>query len=423
MKTFIISLLTWFLLSSSNSILLSQSGWVKQSVNTISGLNAVHFINDNTGWVVGDSAVVCRTTNSGANWLKSTVPPTGGRILRSVYFKNQNTGIIGGCDYGNVNGFALRTTDGGIQWTQTDFSGVPYDLFSFGSDTIWSSRHNGNVMKSTNMGLTWVSTFVHTNLELYTVFFVDNLTGWTGGAVFGGYAYIYKTTNGGSSWFNQIINQTDHFFSICFINNTTGFASTLGGNVFETNDAGINWIPRVTGAGNTLFEVRFPGANIGYVTGMYKSLLKTTNQGANWVQQVLPSEIAPNVLFTSLCFRDVNTGWAIGHYGTILKTTNGGAIGIESISTITPADFSLSQNYPNPFNPTTTIEFALPKTTNLKIVIFDSMGKEIETVADMSLQSGSYRLKYDASKLSSGVYFYRLITKSFSQTRKFILIK
>lgn len=88
-----------------------------------------------------------------------------------------------------------------------------------------------------------------------------------------------------------------------------------------------------------------------------------------------------------------------------------------------PKEYYLTQNYPNPFNPTTNIKFGLPKTGNVKLVVLDILGKEISTLADGSYDAGEYAADFDASSLSSGVYFYRLTTGDFTQTKKMLLVK
>jgi parallel beta-helix repeat protein len=88
-----------------------------------------------------------------------------------------------------------------------------------------------------------------------------------------------------------------------------------------------------------------------------------------------------------------------------------------------PHKFSLLQNYPNPFNPTTNIKFDLPKSTLVKLVVYDALGKEIETLVNEKLKEGSYQIDWNASKCPSGVYFYKLTTEEFSETKKMILMK
>jgi hypothetical protein len=86
-------------------------------------------------------------------------------------------------------------------------------------------------------------------------------------------------------------------------------------------------------------------------------------------------------------------------------------------------DYQLYQNYPNPFNPTTEIQFALPKNDYVTLKVYDVLGKEIATLIEGQLQSGLYKVKFDASRLTSGIYYYRLTGSTFNQTRKMVLIK
>jgi len=83
----------------------------------------------------------------------------------------------------------------------------------------------------------------------------------------------------------------------------------------------------------------------------------------------------------------------------------------------------LSQNYPNPFNPMTNISFTLPKATNVKLVVYNAIGEHIKTLVNEYKQAGNYEVKFDASNLSSGVYFYRLETPNYTSTKKLILMK
>lgn len=410
----------FILLFSSN--VLAQSGWVKQPVNSTNTLIGMYFINDNTGWITGDSSIILSTTNGGTNWTKNTY--FGGGTLVSAYFKNQSTGIIGGYLSSHLNGFILKTTNGGNQWSSSGFSGEPYDIFSFGGDTVWSSRHDGNVMRSTNMGNTWTSSFILQQLELYTVFFINNLTGWTGGAIYQQYAYIYKTTNGGISWFNQFITFNKHFYSIYFVNDLTGFAATLGGSIYRTSNGGDDWLTVLSATNNTLYKIRFPDLDTGFAVGVNGRILKTANSGTNWNSQILPVGVSSSTTFLNVNFRNPLLGWVIGDGGTILKTTNSGnPVGIENITNKIPTEFILSQNYPNPFNPTTTIEFSLPKDSYARLVIYDINGKEVEMIVNSDLTKGSYKVTFDGSRTSSGIYYYKLTTKDYSDTKKFVLIK
>jgi hypothetical protein len=100
-------------------------------------------------------------------------------------------------------------------------------------------------------------------------------------------------------------------------------------------------------------------------------------------------------------------------------------IGIEQIGTSVPEKFALHQNYPNPFNPSTKIKFDIPASEsiskNVNIKIFDISGREVKVLYNGELKSGSYETEFDASGLSSGVYFCSMIAGNFTETIKLIL--
>ncbi len=88
-----------------------------------------------------------------------------------------------------------------------------------------------------------------------------------------------------------------------------------------------------------------------------------------------------------------------------------------------PQKFELLQNYPNPFNPSTNIVFSIPQRAAVKLTVYDILGNEIAVLADQVLSEGSYRVDFDASGLSSGMYFYRLEAGKFKDVKKMILVK
>lgn len=100
-----------------------------------------------------------------------------------------------------------------------------------------------------------------------------------------------------------------------------------------------------------------------------------------------------------------------------------GTIGISPVSNEIPNGYSLSQNYPNPFNPVTTIEFSVPVSGIVKLVIYNSLGKEVESLVNNQLNPGKYKANWDASKYSSGVYFFKILAGSFTETKRMILVK
>ncbi len=98
-------------------------------------------------------------------------------------------------------------------------------------------------------------------------------------------------------------------------------------------------------------------------------------------------------------------------------------VGVSHNNNQIPKEFNLSQNYPNPFNPTTNISFSVPKAGNVKVSVYDVLGNEVATVVNEYKQAGSYNVNYNASALSSGVYFYKMVSGSFTETKKMTLVK
>lgn len=88
-----------------------------------------------------------------------------------------------------------------------------------------------------------------------------------------------------------------------------------------------------------------------------------------------------------------------------------------------PSVFTLEQNYPNPFNPVTMIEFALPKSSEVKLEVFNVLGQLVETLVDKTMPAGKHSIEFDAGAKPSGVYFYRLTHQYGSLTRKMVLLK
>lgn len=107
----------------------------------------------------------------------------------------------------------------------------------------------------------------------------------------------------------------------------------------------------------------------------------------------------------------------------VYRNTLSNVIGVGQLSTTIPKDYQLSQNYPNPFNPSTHIEFQIQRAGNVKLTVYDLLGKVVAVLVNEQLRPGSYETEWNASGYASGVYFYKLVTSDYSDTKKLILIK
>jgi hypothetical protein len=109
--------------------------------------------------------------------------------------------------------------------------------------------------------------------------------------------------------------------------------------------------------------------------------------------------------------------------GVLYGDTSTVIVGINQVSSEVPEKFSLSQNYPNPFNPATNLKFEIPRAGFTKLTVFDILGKEVQILLDEQLYPGIYEIDFDGSSLPSGVYYYKLESGSFTETKKMILLK
>ena len=110
---------------------------------------------------------------------------------------------------------------------------------------------------------------------------------------------------------------------------------------------------------------------------------------------------------------------AMGMTGTIIVQDPVGVSDDESIA----EQFELQQNYPNPFNPITRISYAIPSASFVNLKVYDIIGNEITVLVNEEKQAGNYQIDFDATELTGGVYFYQLLTGSFVETKKMILMK
>ena len=143
------------------------------------------------------------------------------------------------------------------------------------------------------------------------------------------------------------------------------------------------------------------------------------------------SNIPTNHLIRDMAVIDRKHFWVGGGNGVILKYTDPNPVNIDiDGSPVLPSHFKLLNNYPNPFNPTTTIKYQIPEVNFITIKIYDVLGNEVAILVSEEKPAGSYEVEFDATKLPSGIYFYRLQAvpngrqaDSFVETKKMVLLR
>jgi len=387
--------------------------WSRQHSGTENNLTSVYFTNENTGFTVGTD-VILKTTNSGTNWIKSDIAG----IWTSISFANSNTGFI--CGH---NGKIMKTTNAGSNWfnlnssSTKNFTSINFINEQTGYVTGWFKTF----LSTTDGGVTFTDYFTNNAYYMFLRSFFINDKAF----VIGSEGAIFKSTNSGISFDSVSLGMPNSLSGIQFFPNGKGFIFGCCGAFFKTNDFGENWNMDTVylTKGWLLYDCSFVNENTGWSVGEVGSIVRTYNSGDNW--DSLGSGTT-NTL-KSVKFVNASTGWCVGDEGVILKTINGGGqgfpIGINSNTSEIINKFFLSQNYPNPFNPTTTINYELPVTNFVSLKVYNVNGNEIETLVDEKQNAGSYSFNFNATSLPSGVYFYKLVTESYSETKKMILVK
>ncbi|MCI0450428.1 MAG: ASPIC/UnbV domain-containing protein, partial [Chlorobi bacterium] len=119
----------------------------------------------------------------------------------------------------------------------------------------------------------------------------------------------------------------------------------------------------------------------------------------------------------------VDRSYNISANGRYTAVEGSGVIGIIPIGTEVPDSYNLYQNYPNPFNPGTKIKFSVPNYGKVTLQVFDVLGNEISVLVNENVKAGNYEIDFNASGLSSGIYFYKLSAGNFVETKKMMLVK
>lgn len=344
--------------------------------------------------------------------------------------------------------------DDGKSWTPRN-SGLPtlrVTSFVWMDTTLFVSLGR-YVFKSENYGEVWKNVSSGLFLEQVSILATRDSILFAGGE--GG---IYRSLNKGTTWesMNGGGYTSEKVNSIQF-DSSNVFVFSSGFGLFKSNDNGLNWEKIVADGGELIVN-----NNHLIISGKATSTSKdggetwkiseygtsdlgnfedkvlaswddpsgewwkdgtfvSDNFGTSWhrITEGLPSKT------TIVKFLVSNSKTVYGIYNDNLWQLSGTNIVVanESIRVETPTKIVLEQNYPNPFNPSTTISFELPKNEFVTLSIYDMTGKEIERLVKGYLNSGAHSYSWAAEGITSGIYFYRLQTRSFSQTKKMILLK
>jgi hypothetical protein len=248
-------------------------------------------------------------------------------------------------------------------------------------NVLFMGDDGADIWKSTNSALTWALVKPGSSSEIpsmcNTVFdqTLCYATTWSS-------SQVYRTVNSGDSW-NVVSNNSGSGWGsdMCHEDPTVVLTGNYGSQSYFSTNGGANFFNVNSGLG---------GAGAGIMVPERGFLL--------------------NMQTGSLYKMNINY--------SVLTSANENII-----SSVVPSSFELFQNYPNPFNPATTIKFTLPNAGEISLKVYDRLGKEVADLANGFRSSGTYEINFDASQMSSGIYFYKLTSNGLVNTKKMTLIK
>ena len=275
----------------------------------------IHFFNPDTGWFVGDLGAVIKTINGGEDWTISETNTTT-LLLKVNSFDGQ---IVIATGY---NGFILRSTDGGENFTQvTSGVGSGIDLWGLQmlNDTVgFVCGLNQTLLKTTDTGLTWQPVNTGLNQHYWALDFLDENFGMI--ACSGG--KILSTTDGGNSWIVHQAGDASDLFSIDIIDTLNIAAAGLNGKNVYSSDGGVSWLQNNRLQHDELNSIKFISKDTGYTIGTYGGdswgIRKTTNRGITWFSPPIQ-----NLSEWELQLLPGGVGYSAGSNLWISKTTGG----------------------------------------------------------------------------------------------------
>jgi hypothetical protein len=251
--------------------------------------------------------------------------------------------------------------------------------------------------------------------SLFGVAYADSLN-----AVAVGNNRIYRSTDGGQSWLHawspaSVLWDVTAASENVFV--AVGLKSGRG-VVFRSTDRGVQWDSVVAVSSTDLKAVSFCSADSGFAVSSGGGIFRTVNGGSSWDSlTVMPAGAGA----TSIAVSSPHIGMISGARGMVYYTSKG-FVGVSEAPRL-PDQPALYQNFPNPFNPSTTIRYALTKSTSVTLAVFNTLGQEVAVLVHGEEQPGYHEARFDATTLSSGVYLCRLTAGNFIQSRKLLLLR
>ena len=379
-----------------------------------------------------------KSTDQGQTWIKLDSLLGDGTVTAFSIDGNNNSMLFMIKGY-NQAGYFFRTTDNGLSWDSistpgnapiTDFIVSPLSASEYYVITH-TYGHEWSIVqlfyKSTDGGNSWEYKCCPVDQEsgvvmTFAIGEANPNTLYISGA--SAESFFTHSTDRGDTWQNLSAPNVSRVFVDFFLPNRIYLFNFF--DKMYSDNGGISW-QNMSGKYSPVAKfVSFyqdPNTSIIYAR-MNEGLFYSDNNNIYW--KFIPGSEILSVYYSGN-IRNISTdnennfiyaGSASGIYKTDFIT------GIDDQKTdLSPEEFYLSQNYPNPFNPITAIKYSVPKTSNISLVVYDVLGREVTTLVNEEKQLGVYEVEFDAFSMVSGVYLYRIQADDFVQIKKMILLK
>jgi predicted outer membrane repeat protein len=384
-----------WLLGQGFSLITNNGGQTWVSVPNRWDISKIDFVNETVGWGFGENSDVYRTEDGGHTWvnLKNFRRDYSFKSMSAVdektmYIVATVTGTPGPC------GAILKTLDGGASWIEITPDNDKWDF-----ESVWTIDDDvciaagwggsGGILKTFDGGRTWEEKKPSEFWQgISDIQFIDDSTGYV---LVRDSWVLYQTRDACASW-KKLVSEVTSFYAL---DSNTVFAAVFGDEkIMKTTDGGITWNGTPHGLGTP--RIKFVDDSIGWFVGGTNNILKTMDCGETWVDQSYS-------LVTGIQRHNTKTV----HY---------------------PERITLYQNYPNPFNPTTTIQYEIPNQSQVRIIIYNILGRKVKTLLNSNSQPGTFEIVWDGTDelqnpVAGGVYFCRMEAGAFTKTIKLALVR
>jgi photosystem II stability/assembly factor-like uncharacterized protein len=373
--------------------------------------------------IVLSLGVLFRSTDDGNNW--SNVTP-GAPVMVPYYTPLLSTSsgniFVAACFDNESECGLLRSTDDGISWGKISVLSNYYAITGLAegaSGDILAATSIGDIYRSTDAGNSWAKVVSSANHSAIQCIAAD-----PAGNYYAASDSCVLVSKDAINW--QKVPLLRNYFCWQSMNIDSYGNVYLGccDGVFRSADFGTSWSLLNTGLFNRYVICTTTDDSGNVVLGTTSAVFRLADSADTWQWS---GEGMPLTYTTSLSISRANFLFAGTQDFGMYKSDVPLGRRTPGIETPPPtsdfSDFALYQNYPNPFNPTTVIKYHLPVATDVKLLVYDILGRKVAVLVNERKNPGRYEATFDARGLSSGVYFYRLEAGSYVQTRKLVLLR